>query len=87
MSQLKTWLRLTVRRLLQHGGLLTFSILIRRHAARLHLRPVASGNLTIAREIAEQTGFALFHNHLVVDSVDAVFPFGSELFARLRKLF
>ncbi|WP_439498023.1 AAA family ATPase [Bosea sp. (in: a-proteobacteria)] len=48
---------------------------------------VASGKLTIAREVAEQTGVALFHNHLVVDAVAAVFPFGSEPFVRLRELF
>lgn len=47
--------------------------------------PVASGKLTIAREVAERTGMALFHNHLVVDAVGAVFPFGSEAFVRLRE--
>lgn len=46
--------------------------------------PVASGKLTIARLVAQQTGFALFHNHLIVDAVAAVFPFGSEPFVRLR---
>jgi hypothetical protein len=48
---------------------------------------VASGKLTIARELAERTGFALFHNHLIVDAVGAVFPFGSESFVRLREHF
>lgn len=48
---------------------------------------VASGKLTIAREVAERTGFALFHNHLIVDAVGAVFPFGSESFVRLRERF
>jgi hypothetical protein len=48
---------------------------------------VASGKLTIAREIAARTGLPLFHNHLVVDAVAAVFPFGSESFVRLRELF
>src|SRR5688572_4139600 len=46
---------------------------------------VASGKLTVARELAELTGLALFHNHLVVDAVGAVFPFGSEPFVRLRE--
>jgi len=46
---------------------------------------VASGKLTVARELAARTGFALFHNHLVVDAVMAVFPFGSEPFVRLRE--
>lgn len=49
--------------------------------------PVASGKLTIARLVAERTGLALFHNHLVVDAVAAVFPFGSEAFVRLRERF
>jgi AAA domain len=49
--------------------------------------PVASGKLTIARELAARTGVALFHNHLVVDAVSAVFPFGSESFSRLREQF
>ena len=49
--------------------------------------PAASGKLTIAREIAKLTGFAVFHNHLIVDAVLAVFPFGSEPFARLREQF
>jgi hypothetical protein len=49
--------------------------------------PVASGKLTIARELAARTGVALFHNHLVVDAVSAVFPFGSEAFSRLREQF
>lgn len=46
---------------------------------------VASGKLTIARRLAEQTGFALFHNHLVVDAVSALFPFGSDEFVKLRE--
>lgn len=49
--------------------------------------PVASGKLTIARELAARTGLALFHNHLVVDAVSAVFPFGSEAFTHLREQF
>lgn len=49
--------------------------------------PVASGKLTVARELAALTGSALFHNHLVVDAVAAVFPFGSAPFVRLREQF
>ena len=49
--------------------------------------PAASGKLTIARELVTLTGFALFHNHLVVDAVAAVFPFGSERFVKLREQF
>ena len=47
----------------------------------------ASGKLTVARELATLTGFALFHNHLIVDAVGSVFPFGSEPFVRLRESF
>jgi hypothetical protein len=47
----------------------------------------ASGKLTVARELAEITGWPLFHNHLIVDAVRAVFPFGSEPFTRLREEF
>lgn len=49
--------------------------------------PVASGKLTIARLIAERTGLPLFHNHLIVDAVAAVFPFGSKEFVMLRERF
>jgi chloramphenicol 3-O-phosphotransferase len=49
--------------------------------------PPASGKLTIARKLAEHTGMALFHNHLVVDAVEAVFPFASAPFVRLREQF
>lgn len=47
--------------------------------------PIASGKLTIARILSARSGFALFHNHLVVDAVAALFPFGSEPFRRLRE--
>jgi hypothetical protein len=49
--------------------------------------PAAAGKLTVARELASLTGLPLFHNHLVVDAVAAVFPFGSEAFVRLREQF
>jgi shikimate kinase len=47
--------------------------------------PAASGKLTVGRELAKLTGYRLFHNHLVVDTVTAVFDFGSESFVRLRE--
>ena len=47
--------------------------------------PAASGKLTIGRELQTLTGFRLFHNHLVVDTLLAVFPFGSDPFVRLRE--
>ena len=49
--------------------------------------PAAAGKLTVARMLATRTGYALFHNHLVVDAVAAVFPFGSPEFRRLRERF
>jgi hypothetical protein len=49
--------------------------------------PPAAGKLTIGRIVAERTGLRLFHNHLVVDAVAALFPFGSPEFIRLRELF
>lgn len=47
--------------------------------------PPAVGKLTIGRELAKLTGFRLFHNHLTVDAVMAVFDFGSEPFIKLRE--
>ena len=47
--------------------------------------PAAVGKLTVARALAEATGFGVFHNHLTVDALTAVFPFGSEPFVRLRE--
>lgn len=49
--------------------------------------PPAAGKYTIARKLSAVTGDLLFHNHLVVDAVGAVFPFGSESFKRLREAF
>lgn len=49
--------------------------------------PPAAGKYTIARRVADATGLPLFHNHLVVDAVGAVFPFGSPAFAALREKF
>jgi hypothetical protein len=45
----------------------------------------AVGKLTVARELAELTGFRLFHNHLTVDLVGSVFAFGSKPFIALRE--
>lgn len=47
----------------------------------------AAGKLTVARALAEQTGLPLFHNHLIVDAVAAIFPFASPEFVRLREQF
>jgi chloramphenicol 3-O-phosphotransferase len=47
--------------------------------------PPASGKLTIARELASVTGLRLFHNHLVVDLLLSLFPFGSPEFVLHRE--
>jgi hypothetical protein len=46
--------------------------------------PGAVGKLTVGRALTARTGLPLFHNHLVVDTVLAVFAFGSPPFVRLR---
>jgi chloramphenicol 3-O-phosphotransferase len=47
----------------------------------------AAGKLTVGKALAARTGFALFHNHLIVDSLLALFPFGDPDFVRLRHQF
>lgn len=49
--------------------------------------PAAVGKLTVGKALAARTGYPLFHNHLIVDAVGAVFPFGSPQFVRLRQEF
>jgi hypothetical protein len=45
----------------------------------------ATGKLTVGRELAALTGYKLFHNHLVVDTLLSVFEFGSPEFVELRE--
>ena len=47
--------------------------------------PAAAGKLTVGRALQDLTGFRLFHNHLVVDTLLAVFQFGTPSFIRLRE--
>ncbi len=47
--------------------------------------PPAVGKLTIAQALAERTGLKLFHNHLVLDAITAVFEFRSPTYRRLRE--
>jgi hypothetical protein len=42
------------------------------------------GKLTIANGLARLRGYRVFHNHLVFDAVEALFPFGSPAFVELR---
>jgi AAA domain len=43
------------------------------------------GKLTVAKELSALTGYKLFHNHLVVDLLLSVFPFGSPQFVEQRE--
>ena len=45
--------------------------------------PPAAGKLTVARELAGQTNFKVFHNHLSIDCIEPIFSFGSESFGKL----
>jgi hypothetical protein len=47
--------------------------------------PVASGKLTVARELCRLRSYRLFHRHLVEDMASALFPPESEPFMRLRE--
>lgn len=46
--------------------------------------PAAAGKFTVARELAARTGFALYHNHLVVDEVLQRHAFGTPEFVAER---
>jgi len=46
----------------------------------------AVGKLTVANEIAKQTKFKVFHNHLSIDAIEPIFDFGTKPFARLTAL-
>lgn len=50
----------------------------------IHGRP-AAGKLTVANAPGRATGYPVFHNHLVLDVLTTVFPFGSEAFIKLRE--
>ena len=52
----------------------------------LHGGP-AAGKLTTAVELSRIIEFPVFHNHLVVDLLLTLFPFGSESFIQLREEF
>ena len=45
--------------------------------------PPAVGKMTVGKELAALTGIPLFHNHLSIEAVLPVFPFGSAPFSRL----
>ena len=45
--------------------------------------PPAVGKLTVARAIADRLPFRVLHNHLTIDAVTEVLPFGSDTFWRV----
>lgn len=47
--------------------------------------PPASGKLTVARVLAQITGYKIFHNHLTADLVSSVFPFGTREYSDLAE--
>jgi broad-specificity NMP kinase len=47
--------------------------------------PPAAGKYTVAKAIAERTGYKFFHNHLTVDLLKSVFTFGTPDFFRLSR--
>jgi tRNA uridine 5-carbamoylmethylation protein Kti12 len=49
--------------------------------------PPGVGKLTVARELVALTGFRLLHNHLTVNLVTTLFPYGTADFTRLLRQF
>ena len=45
--------------------------------------PSAVGKMTVGRELSSLTGYPLFHNHMSIEPVLDVFPWGSPSFVRL----
>ncbi len=46
--------------------------------------PPASGKYTVAKILAEKTGYKLFHNHLTIDLLTPIFEFGTYNFFKLN---
>jgi hypothetical protein len=46
----------------------------------------AVGKLTVAHQIAKDTGFKVFHNHLSIDAIEPIFDFGTKPFWKLIDL-
>lgn len=47
--------------------------------------PPAVGKMTVGRELSRLTGYPLFHNHMSIEPVLGIFPFGSPSFVRLTR--
>jgi hypothetical protein len=42
--------------------------------------PPGVGKLTVARKLARETGYKVFHNHVSIDCAESVFDFGTQPF-------
>lgn len=49
--------------------------------------PPAVGKMTVGAAVARRTGFRLFHNHMTIEPLVRLFPFGSPQFTRLNDEF
>ena len=49
--------------------------------------PPAVGKMTVGQALAKGTGFGLFHNHLTIEPLIKIFPYGSPQFCHLNELF
>ena|SRR5581483_201654 len=49
--------------------------------------PPAVGKMSVGREISDRTGYPLFHNHVAIEPVLKVFPYGAPAFSRLVSQF
>ena len=47
--------------------------------------PIASGKLTVAKQLQKLSSLPIHHNHFAVDAALSLFPFGSDSFIRLRE--
>ncbi|MGC7099130.1 hypothetical protein ACPZ19_31030 [Amycolatopsis lurida] len=45
--------------------------------------PPAVGKMAVGHEVCRRTGFVLLHNHLLMEPLLGIFPYGSEPFGRL----
>ncbi|MDF2629553.1 MAG: hypothetical protein K0R39_3384, partial [Symbiobacteriaceae bacterium] len=49
--------------------------------------PPAVGKMTVGLELQKLTGMPLFHNHMTIEPLLRIFPYGSPPFARLNEEF
>lgn len=49
--------------------------------------PPAVGKMTVGQELALQTGYKLFHNHMTIEALLKIFPFESNEFQELNSKF